>query len=174
MRPGSFSVSVDERDSGMIIENFLEALFIPGTTAACFLIRDTLEQETEFASAVKRFSTTSLAAPIYIIVGGVTSNQGAVITRDRMYAVDVWMLEAEVGRWFEVETNYDHWLPTPARDQRRAVANAGMNAIGLQSMTLDGVFEVLSTQPVLNSHTTYTTLMSAATGNYTNFVRTQE
>jgi len=38
-------------------------------------------------------------------------------------------------------------------------------------MSLEGVFEALSTPPVVNKHTTYTTLMMPATGDYTTWVR---
>lgn len=44
MRPGAFSISADQRDSGYLIENLLEAMLVPGTYAGCFLIRDTLQQ----------------------------------------------------------------------------------------------------------------------------------
>jgi len=47
-----------------------------------------------------------------------------------------------------------------------------MNATGKQNISLNTIFGVLSTPPVLNDQTTYTTLMSAAAGNYTTYART--
>jgi len=168
MRPGAFSISADERDTGYIIENLLEALFIPNTTAACFLIRDTLQNIDSFEPAVTQLATVSLSAPIYIIVAGTKPGEGAVITRNRENAADIWRLDAP-SRWFEVETNFDHWLP--AGDDRRKIANAGMTKLGQAAVSLEGIYQVLSTYDVLNHGTTYTTLMSPLTGNYTTIVR---
>ena len=41
---------------------------------------------------------THIIAPVYYIVGGVRPGEGAVITRDRMKAKDVWTLDADHGR----------------------------------------------------------------------------
>ncbi|ELR19388.1 ASAH1 protein [Acanthamoeba castellanii str. Neff] len=169
MRPGAFSISLDQRESGSPIENILMALFVPGTTASCFLIRNTLRDKTTFADAVSALSNTPLAAPAYIIVGGTQSGEGAVITRDREYARDVWYIDVNDGRWFEVETNDDHWRAPD--DHRRGVANQGMERLGWTNVGLKGIFDVLSTHPVLNGGTTYTTLMSASLGNYSTVVR---
>jgi len=170
MKPGAFSISLDQRDSGTLLENFLELLLVPNTMAACFLIRDTLQKQNSFHEAVERLSHTSLVAPSYIIIGGVSTDEGAVVTRDRIAALDLWFLDGSNHRWFLVETNYDHWKP--AGDDRRQVANEGMNATGKQNISLNTIFGVLSTPPVLNDQTTYTTLMSAAAGNYTTYART--
>jgi len=169
MRPGAFSISADERDTGYLWENLLETLFVPGTTCASFLIRDTLETKTNFNEAVKHLSETQIAAPIYIIVGGIKPNEGMVITRDRMWTANFWQLDED--RWFEVETNYDHWVP--AKDPRRHAAEAIIEKIGNKTMSLSGIMEALSTPPVVNSQTTYTTLMMPANGNYTTWVRNE-
>eukprot|EP01087_Luapelamoeba_hula_P015950 TRINITY_DN4844_c0_g1_i1.p1 TRINITY_DN4844_c0_g1~~TRINITY_DN4844_c0_g1_i1.p1 ORF type:complete len:360 (-),score=53.98 TRINITY_DN4844_c0_g1_i1:89-1168(-) len=170
LRPGAFAITADERYTGILIENLLEALFVPGTTAAPFLIRDTLQDVDNFDKAVQVLSTRSLAAPIYLIVSGVGPNEGVVITRDRMWAADIWRLDPASGRWFEVETNYDHWLP--AGDDRRKVANAQMTSIGRSGMSLGMMFsKVLSMPPVINNLTTYTTMINAATGYYSTTVR---
>jgi hypothetical protein len=42
MRPGSFSISLDQRGEGSIWDNLLEAIFVKGTYANSLLIRDTL------------------------------------------------------------------------------------------------------------------------------------
>jgi len=171
MRSGAFSISANERDTGYLFENLLEALLVKGTYAACFLIRDTLEQETTFDAAVKRLAETPVAAPIYIIVGGVNPGEGAVITRDRSKAADIWKIDTASGRWFEVETNWDHW--SPPGDNRRQTAIDHMNSTGRANTTLGSIFDVLSVKPVLNSDTTYTTTMSAASGSYTTWVRNE-
>jgi len=145
MRPGAFSISADQRNSGYLFENLLEALFIPGTTAAAFLIRDTLEDVDIYDTAIKQLATVSLAAPAYLIVAGTKPLEGVVITRDREGTRDIWQLDSP-SRWFEVETNYDHW--DPAGDDRRQIANLGMTALGQSRVSLDGIFDVLSIHDV--------------------------
>jgi len=169
MRPNSFAISANQRDSGYLIENLLEALLVPGTNAACFLIRDTLGNFAEFSSAVKNLANEPLVAPIYLIASGVQPNQGVVITRDRNGAADVWALNSTM--WFEVQTNWDHWEPDP--DGRRDTANRGMQKLGQSRLNFPGLFSVLSTVPVLNKSTTYTTLMSAMSGTFNTTVRWQ-
>lgn len=39
----------------------------------------------------------------------------AVITSDKLGS----FIFLCFARWFEVETNYDHWVPPPASDNRR-------------------------------------------------------
>jgi hypothetical protein len=58
------------RDTGETWENLMEALFVPGTYASCFLIRDTLLQNNTFGDALTRLAYTSIAAPIYFILAG--------------------------------------------------------------------------------------------------------
>eukprot|EP01090_Pellita_catalonica_P002364 TRINITY_DN11958_c0_g1_i1.p1 TRINITY_DN11958_c0_g1~~TRINITY_DN11958_c0_g1_i1.p1 ORF type:complete len:306 (+),score=45.33 TRINITY_DN11958_c0_g1_i1:126-920(+) len=168
MKPNKFAISLDERDRGNILENIFEALLVPGVTGPTFLIRDTLDKVDQFSEAVKNLATVPLAAPCYLIASGVEENQGAVVTRDRDGALNIWQLAGN-DRWYEVETNYDHWKP--AGDTRRKVANEGMLAMGQDHLSFDGIFAVLSTPPVLNNSTTYTTLMSAKSGEYVTYVR---
>lgn len=102
----------------------------------------------------------------YIIVGGVTSGQGAIITRDRTHAADVWRLQMPT-RWFILETNYDHWNAPPADDDRRDPANKLMNSTSSAQVDVAYLKKVLGTFPVLNAETTYTALMSAAYNSFT-------
>jgi len=169
VRKGSFAVSIDQRDEGYLIENFLEALLIPGTRVLAFLVRDTLENTNTFDEAVNIFATTSLAAPCYIIVSGSYPGQGVVVTRNRLEAVDLWYLDSNAGRWGLVETNYDHWKPDG--DGRRTAAEKMMKLLGQQKISMDTLYTVLSTPPVLADSTTYTCLMCAATGNLTAYIR---
>eukprot|EP01125_Pyxidicula_operculata_P010616 TRINITY_DN3496_c0_g3_i1.p1 TRINITY_DN3496_c0_g3~~TRINITY_DN3496_c0_g3_i1.p1 ORF type:complete len:364 (-),score=46.86 TRINITY_DN3496_c0_g3_i1:59-1102(-) len=171
MRPGSYSITCDERDSGYIFENLLEALLVPGTSAAALLVRDTLEHVPEYSNALNVLSTTSLAAPIYFIVNGAKEGEGSVITRDRMWAADVWNIDVAAGRWYLVETNYDHWKP--AGDNRRKTAQDKMNSFGYNNMSLSSLLDVLSTNPVLNDMTIYTTLISSAKDIYYTIVRSE-
>ncbi|XP_070568770.1 N-acylethanolamine-hydrolyzing acid amidase-like [Ptychodera flava] len=166
MRPKSFSISADERDQGKIWQNLLEminALLTGEAYFVSFLVRETLTKTDNFEDAVKMLSTPQIIAPVYFIIGGVSPGEGAVVTRDRLQARDVWRLDVKNGRWFLVETNYDHWVPPPKDDDRRDPANKAMNSIGQAAINATMMYDkVLSVKPVLQSDSVYTTLMSAA------------
>ncbi|XP_046882338.1 N-acylethanolamine-hydrolyzing acid amidase-like isoform X2 [Hypomesus transpacificus] len=107
-------------------------------------------------------------------VAGVRGGEGVVITRDRQGPADIWPLDPLNGRWYRVETNFDHWLPPPSRDHRRDIANKALNATGQENINIDTLFQVLSVYPVCNGMTVYTTTMSAAfPDNYTSVIRPQ-
>ncbi|XP_065188773.1 N-acylethanolamine-hydrolyzing acid amidase-like [Sycon ciliatum] len=163
MRPGGFTVTVDERDQGAVWENIAMALFDRKSDPLGFFVRETLDTDgIDFVQAVETLSTTPLIAPVYLIVGGVTPGQGAVITRDQLGAIDTYYLDADKGRWYVLETNYDHWKPPPKTDDRRDPAEKILNAAGRSQVGYALLQKVLNTPPILNSHTTYTVLMSAA------------
>ncbi|XP_006823041.1 N-acylethanolamine-hydrolyzing acid amidase-like [Saccoglossus kowalevskii] len=167
MRPNAFSITVDARGSGSKADwwkNALEAfnaLFIGGASFSSFLPREVFESETNYHDAVEKLSKRQIIAPVYYIVGGVKPGEGAVITRDRLKAKDVWSLDPDNGRWYVVETNYDHWLPPPAGDDRRDPANKLMKAVGQKNVNGSAIYDVLSTPPVYRSATVYTAVMSA-------------
>ena len=163
-KPYKFSISLNERDTGERWMNAATALLAKNASLVSFRIRDTLENEQSFQDAYNVLMDVTFIAPSYIIIAGVKSGQGAVITRDRLVARDSWKLDPP-NQWFLVETNYDHWLPPPSSDDRRDPAIRHMNQIGHSNITLKALFSVLTTPPVLNNGTTYTTLMSPATPN---------
>ncbi|BFZ24631.1 hypothetical protein BsWGS_27670 [Bradybaena similaris] len=104
-------------------------------------------------------------------IGGNSSGQGAVITRSREGAVDVWGMRNASG-WYILETNYDHWKAPLIVDDRRGPAHKCMDKMGQKNVGFAGIFNVLSSQPVLNKLTTYTALMHVASGNLTTFIQT--
>lgn len=161
-RPNGITISLDERDTGEWWENAIEALLAGTGAIASFVIRDTLSNSSlDFDSSLALLQRIPLIAPSYLIVGGAKPGQGAVITRDRSHAVDVWELDTSASQWYLVETNYDHWKAPPSSDNRRDPAIATMNATGQANINGDTLYKVLSTPPVLNDGTTYTTIMSA-------------
>ena len=56
----------------------------------------------------------------------------------------------------------DHWKPVDPYDNRRYYGNHYMQYLGQKAVSMDEVYHVLSTWPVCNKYTTYTTLMSPA------------
>jgi len=167
MRPGAWSVTVNQRDTdGSILDNLQEAL--KGGKSIGMFLRQTLETEVTFENALQTIQHTLLTAPVYISISGVSNSQAAIVSRDREHPADVWQITPPVV-WDIVQTNDDHWQPP--QDDRRDAANAAMSKLSMKSVTLDDLMSVLSTSPVFNGDTIYTTLMCAANGNYTTFIR---
>ncbi|XP_062575232.1 N-acylethanolamine-hydrolyzing acid amidase-like [Saccostrea cucullata] len=162
MRPKAFTMTLDERDQGAWWENFIIALLDRKAMPISFLMRDTVAECTNFKDAVDKMAYTTTEASGYIIIGGVQKGEGMIITKGRIGPVDLWKLDPENGRWFEVETNYDHWVPPPSSDNRRDPAVNLMNKIGPKNITVETLMSVMSLPPVLNKKTTYTIVMSAA------------
>ncbi|XP_041957369.1 N-acylethanolamine-hydrolyzing acid amidase-like [Alosa sapidissima] len=165
-----FTVSGDQRSKGYWWENVIAAVM--ESAPASWLVRQTLEEAANFQDAVMRLSKVPLIADVYYIVGGIHPGEGVVITRDRRGPADIWPLDPLNGAWYRVETNYDHWLPTPSRDYRRAAATEALNATGQDQINFETLYKVLSVVPVCNRMTIYTTMMSAAEPeNYKTVVR---
>ncbi|RXM37100.1 Acid ceramidase [Acipenser ruthenus] len=131
-----------------------------------FLTRSVLENATSYDDAKNQLSKTKMLAPAYFILGGNKSGQGCVITRSRLASVDIWEIDLKKGRWYVLETNYDHWkLEGPLLDDRRTPAMKCMNETTQAKISLETIYDVLSTKPVLKL-TTYTTLMDVSEENY--------
>ena len=75
------------------------------------LIRDALASTATFADAKTTLSNHPLIAQVYLTISGAAPGEGCVITRNMSAADDVWCLDAANGRWYVLETNYDHWKP---------------------------------------------------------------
>jgi len=174
MKPGAFSVSIDTRfypeGLGQLFYEVIAAIVERNASLVSFLTREVMSNENDFNSAISNLSNDELIADVYYIVGGVKSGEGAVISRNRMNATDVWMLDLPT-RWFEVETNYDHWEQPPWFDDRVRPANDAMNALGQSDLSLPAMLEVLSVKPVLNIQSTFTMLACPADGTYKSYTR---
>mmetsp|Transcript_37124 Transcript_37124/g.80694 ORF Transcript_37124/g.80694 Transcript_37124/m.80694 type:complete len:383 (+) Transcript_37124:99-1247(+) len=172
VRYGMFSVTQDERDRGNMYRNWFD-IAVLGRPALFASIRQTMESEEvdDFDKAIDFFSKVPIAAASYLIVAGVKPGEGAVVTRSRTELVDVWRLNATAGRWFLVETNYDHFEKPRTGDDRRDPEIRAMEAIGQQKIDADGIWSVLSIDHVnrtagerepMNTMTIYTTVMQAS------------
>ena len=172
-KPNKFTVSLDERNNGGWYQNELEAFKVGTNGLLAFKVRDTLaDPKADFEKAVNTLFTSELIAPVYIILGGLNGDEGAVITHNRSSGIDIWRLNSTESRWYLVETNYDHWNPPPSSDNRRDPAMNAMNNIGQGNIDVNSLYKVLSTPPVLNSGTIYTVIMSASNSNlYNGWIR---
>ncbi|XP_076819003.1 N-acylethanolamine-hydrolyzing acid amidase-like [Clavelina lepadiformis] len=157
---GAFSVSGDQRNTGNIFENFLSAL--NGSWPTFMLQRMVLEDAKDYQEAVALLSRTPTIAPVYFIVGGAKPGEGAIIVRDQAHLRNITLMD---NRWYILETNYDPWNAPPKFDDRRDAGIAAMNKVGRENMDPEELYKVLSVPPVFNTHTTYTTIMSAADPN---------
>lgn len=161
-RPKAFTITADERDIGSWWMNFLIGILQRDAVPVSFLIRDTLEESTNYQAAINKLAYTTTLASVYHIVAGVNPGEGAIITKGREAPIDIWTLDPSKNKWFEVETNYDHWTNPPVDDDRRDPAINAMKKLGQDSISKTNLFNVMSTVPVRNNHTTYTVVMSAA------------
>uniref|UniRef100_A0A665T705 Acid ceramidase n=1 Tax=Echeneis naucrates TaxID=173247 RepID=A0A665T705_ECHNA len=134
-----------------------------------FLTRSVLENANSYEEAKTRLAQTKLLAPAYFILGGNQTGQGCIITRSRLLSID--LIDQKLGRWFVLETNYDHWEEPLFLDDRRTPAMKCMNQTTQKGISLKTMYDVLSTKPVLNKLTTYTTLMQVSEGKLESYIR---
>lgn len=127
-----------------------------------------MENATSFNDAVNKLQKRDLIAPVYFIVAGVNPNEGVVITRNQSHTVDTWRLNSQskgIEKWYLLETNYDHWKPPPPNDDRRTPGMKAMNQTTQNNINYDTLLDVLTIDPVCNSDTVFTAIMSAADEN---------
>ncbi|XP_072262264.1 acid ceramidase [Pyxicephalus adspersus] len=173
MKPSVLTLTMNERfslDGGYI--GILE--WILGRRQGMwmgFLTRSVLENATSYDEAKTLLSKTEMLAPAYFILGGNTSGEACVITRSRTSSLNFWEMDTQKGEWFVLETNYDHWKPPLFIDNRRDSANKCMNKKGQKNISFATIYDVLSTKPVLNKLTTYTTLMSISENKFESYLR---
>jgi len=175
MKDKVFSATVDTRfyPDGFteLFFEIIAAIEEKNASLVSFLLRDTLTEATSYQQALNALSTNYLIADVYYIIAGAGKGQGAVISRNRTLAADVWKLDAGAGRWFEVETNYDHWNQPPWFDNRRDPAIDHMKLMGRSAINPTNLYNILSMKPTLNLQTTYSIVACPATGFYETFVR---
>lgn len=169
--PNLFTISGDERDKGSLLDN-LKAL-AKGDEFAFFLEREVLDKATSYNDAMQMIMKMPTIAPVYLILGGVRPNEGAVITKTAGGVANVTHLgnNSVTPDWYIVETNYDLWDKPPASDDRRDAAIKAMNEVGQANITADTLVQVLSTPPVFNYHTSYTAVMQARKRFYFTWIR---
>nr|KAF6460018.1 N-acylsphingosine amidohydrolase 1 [Molossus molossus] len=136
-----------------------------------FITRSVLENSTSYEEARNILIKTKILAPAYFILGGNKSGEGCVITRDRKKSLDIYELDLEQSRWYVVETNYDRWKNPFFLDDRRTAAKMCLNQTTQESISLPTMYDILSTKPVLNKLTVFTTLMDVAKGQFETYLR---
>ncbi|XP_036315158.1 acid ceramidase isoform X1 [Pipistrellus kuhlii] len=172
-KPGLFSLTLNERFSTN--GGFMGVLeWILGKKDAMwigFLTRAVLENSTSYQEAKYILTETKILAPAYFILGGNKSGEGCVITRERKRSLDVYELDLKEDRWFVVETNYDRWKHPFFLDDRRSAAKTCLNQTTQENISLPTLYDTLSTKPVLNKLTVFTTLMDVTKGQFETYLR---
>jgi len=135
-----------------------------------FLPRQILQNDDTFDEAYGDLTSTNLIADVYYIIAGTKSGEGVVISRNRTDSADNWQLNSP-SRWFEVQSNYDHWTPMPWYDDRVDPANNVITSFGQQGIDLNKMMQVLTTKPVLNIETVHSILACPATGEFSALIR---
>ncbi|KAK5965301.1 N-acylethanolamine-hydrolyzing acid amidase [Trichostrongylus colubriformis] len=153
----AFSLSLNARYSGPYIYNIFMEFYTRFRTPVGFLLREVLSTSKTYAEAVNHLANRLLFSPSYIIIGGRERGEGAIISRNRIHAVDIRTLNDE--RWFLVETNFDPWKKDG--DKRSMTAEKELKAIGQKALNADTMMKVLRTIPVKNTLTLFSTVMSA-------------
>ncbi|ESN94632.1 hypothetical protein HELRODRAFT_69189, partial [Helobdella robusta] len=173
MKPGAFSLTVNERfniDGGYLgILKWL--LGYRQSSWLTFITRQVMETARDFHDAYYLLRDKELLAPVYFILGGNQTDQAVVITRSRLEAIDVWHLSMDNSTFYLLETNYDHWSKPPFYDDRRSVGRKCMDGLTKKNVGFLGLFDVLSSKPVLNKLTTYTTLMQVSSGRMESYIQ---
>jgi hypothetical protein len=164
-KPGMFSVSLNEKNSGSWLYNI--GSILAGYQGNCLAVRNALSLNT-FEEALEYLIQVKTVAPCYDILA--SPSTGSIITRNRASTLKVIGLE-DVGGWYLVQTNHDWWTPDPRGDNRTEVAESFLNQVGQEGFTTDTMFELLSQVNVLNDYTIFTTIMVPETGEYSVVIR---
>uniref|UniRef100_A0A8D9EV87 Acid ceramidase n=2 Tax=Cacopsylla melanoneura TaxID=428564 RepID=A0A8D9EV87_9HEMI len=130
------------------------------------LTRQVMEEANSFQMAQEMLTKPELVAPVYFILAGNETKQGILITRGRSKANTLAIGSNRTNdfqSWYLVQTNYDHWEKPPFYDDRRGPAVTCMNKWG-QDNPKRTLYNVLSTRPVLNKLTVYTSIMNVVQG----------
>ena len=112
-----------------------------------------------FDEAVHLVQNAKLTSPSHFILGGLSQDEGVVISRDFDHAVDIrWLTDED---WFVVQTNSDIWT---SPDSRYLNAVEFMEDLGQGQITLDGksiIEKVLFKEGVVQDDTIFTTTITA-------------
>ena len=169
-----WTVSIDARGKGgKILDNFLQALLVHSMTPSQHLRKALEDHATDgFDAAVTALTKTPQIDENYFILAGANAGEGAVVTRGREKAEDVWKIDTtKPTGWYRLQTNYDHWDVPPVADDRRHPGYALMAKMGKAHVSPEAMWgEVITKFPLFNGHTDYTMIAVPKTGLYNSTV----
>jgi len=173
MRPGCFSVSINYRKSankadGSLVQNFERGL--NGAWPVGYLVRHLLSRPDapDYEAARLLFSSAKLMAPVYFTVGGISEDEGCVISRGperNMEAYSQSLATAPITQTnVDCKTEYQH------RDAKGSAPRRVCSVFYFKEKTSnifpdrEAAWELLQLSPINNSITLYGTVMCAAEG----------
>jgi len=170
-----YAISFDARDNGgSLVTNFY--FLVRQYMTPSHLLRQTLENESyRYSDAVQALSTSRIANPCYFIIADGKKPNGAIISRNREDAADVWHLDQEKRKgttqptWFHVQTNYDPDEVEPSYDARREPAVNHLLKLGQKNLTSDSLLGVMKQWPTFNAHTDIVAVMSPAENKFVDY-----
>jgi hypothetical protein len=148
---GGFTISINLRlpshmtDKGQYYTNLAHMFF--HNNRPLVVIRETLENCTDYECAFNVLSTTHQIAPSYYCLSGNETYQGVIIARDRFSVAHVDFLSKE--RWYVAQTNDDHW--TGKCTQRCKYVHDSMDDIGRHAFKSTDLFDIHSEYPSNNA-----------------------
>lgn len=150
-------LNVDTRKENNIFEDLIPVLK-NDAMPTCWLLRKVLEEETNYAGALKRLKNDKISAPVYYILSGTGPNEGSVIERDPDFAHAHY--ELNETNWFLIQTNYDRDYPDPLHDPRRIPVEKKMRERGNHNFTAEVLMNTFMSQwPTFNIATIMTAVM---------------
>ncbi|KAF8360610.1 hypothetical protein PRIPAC_87533 [Pristionchus pacificus] len=172
VRPGKFSLSMNSR-FGTSLETmthfFLNGLD-PDQQFAVYACREMLANCETFEEAKDYVESVQLLAGAYFIMGSTTG--GMVNTRayngtDHEAFIDT----KQQNGWYVLQTNYDWNEKDIYLDDRTIPGNKCMQQLGRKRVSLQGIFQVLSSKANLNKATVYTSVMDVDAGTLYTFIQ---
>jgi hypothetical protein len=96
VKPGAFSISENDRQSGNAVQGLIEnlELIFKGYNEISWITRDALINCADFECALGYYISTPIIAPGYLTIAGIKKYEGAVISRDKFGTAHIEMLSA--------------------------------------------------------------------------------
>lgn len=138
MKAGAFSLSENQRWPQSNVFGLVQNLFMlsTGFQEISWVTRVALENCKDYQCAYRYLKSVPISSLGYIILAGVESDQGSIISRNRYNAAHIDTLDNSTGKWFIVQTNNDHWKDHGCYN-RCAAATEHMNAVTQERVNVD-------------------------------------
>jgi acid ceramidase len=174
MKMNEFTISMNAKvkpDIAKVISWLAGGLNDSDIHFAMWAEREVMEHANTYAEAKDFLSNIVQLAGCYYILGGKNPNEGVIIVRNETDVLDYVEMDADNGKWYVLQTNYDPDQTPLFIDDRRTPGNNCMQTLGQGNVSAAGIYEVLSSKTTLNKTTVHTVIMSIATGLYETFIQ---